>query len=145
MKAIDFKFVIGVIVSLAIIAIGTLLLLQPKETFAGSPPISPAFSVASTSAMISVTTSTRVLATTTNPLGNGFTRSYATICNTSATKPVVISLNGDKPANASVSGGYWLNANACYEIADKMLYQGSVTASSSDQSAVQILVQDYTY
>lgn len=128
-----------------LLAVGTLLLVQPKQTFAGSPAVSPAFSVATTSAVVSVTTSTRILATTTNPLGNGFTRSYANICNTSATKPIVISMNSDKPANASVNGGYWINANSCYEITDKMLYQGSVTASSSDQSAVQVLVQDYTY
>lgn len=145
MKAIDFKFVIGVAVSLMLIAIGTLLLLTPKQTFAGSPAVSPAFSVATTSTTISITTSTRILATTTSVIAPSYTRAYANICNTSASKAIVISMNGDKPANASTSGGVWINANSCYEITDKMLYQGSVTASSSDQSSVQVLVNDYTY
>lgn len=146
MKALNLQFVAAMAVSLALIVLAFALFFRPSTiAFAGSPAVAPAFNVASTSAAVSVTTSTRILATTTNTGGTGFTRAYASICNTSATKLVLISLNGDKPANGATAGGYWLNSNSCYEVTDKMLYQGSVTASTSDQSAVQVLVQDYTY
>lgn len=141
--------------NIAILLVGSFLLLGiaiftgARPSFAGSPPVAPAFSVATTSLAISVTTSTRILSTTTNPLaapGVGtFTRSYASICNTSPTVPVLIRMDGDKPADGRTTGGYWINANGCYEVTDKMLYQGSITASTSDQTAVKVVVQDYVY
>lgn len=138
------KGFLGVVI-LTIVAIVAIAFSLPKQTFAGSPAVAPAFGQATTTSTISVTTSTRILATTTNTIGTGFTRAYANICNTSATKAIVILMNQDKPANAATSGGVWINANSCYEVTDKMLYQGSITASTSDQSAVQVLVNDYVY
>lgn len=146
MKALNTNVIAAILVAAAILILASILLLKPTgNAFAGSPAVSPAFGFATTTATITVTTSTRILATSTNTLGNGYTRAYASICNTSASKPIVILMNQDKPANASINGGVWINANSCYEVTDKMLYQGSITASTSDQSAVQILVNDYVY
>lgn len=146
MKALKTNILLIVVLAvMGFIVVTSILVSLPKVSFAGSPPVSPAFGQATTTTTISVTTSTRILATTTNTIGTGYTRSYANICNTSATKAIVILMNADKPANATTNGGVWINANTCYEITDKMLYQGSVTASSSDQSAVSVLVNDYVY
>lgn len=104
---------------------------------------------ATTSAAVAVTTSTRVLATTTNSRGNGtsYTRVYATLCNPSATL-VYLNLNGDKVA--SLPGGTFTTViaaaagyDACFEITDRNLYQGSVTASSTNQTSVNVYVTDY--
>lgn len=86
----------------------------------------------------------RVLATTTNALGNGSsnTRVYAEICNPNATL-TYIRLDNDKMASPTsgipiaAAAGY----DACYEITDRNLYQGSVTASSS--AANVLLVTEY--
>jgi len=104
-------------------------------------------STATTSANFLVTTSTRVLATTTNTVGTGYTRVFATICNPNA-NPVALNFDNDKAANA-VSGNVttWIAASAgystCYEIRDYNQYVGSVTASSSSETATRISVKDY--
>lgn len=105
---------------------------------------------ATTSAATSVTASTRVLATTSNPLGvpgtTSFNRAYASICVNSAT-PVALNLDSDKPASTASgqvttfiasAAGY----NSCYEITDRNLYNGSITASST-AGAVTVYVKDY--
>lgn len=148
MKALTKNKGTAVLIVLALLAWAFMLLNNPAQhVFAGSPAVSPAFGVASSSAAVSVTTSTRLLASSTNPLdpAHSYTRSYAMICNPSATKQILIRMDGDKPADGRTAGGYWINANSCYEMTDKMLYQGSITASSSDQSAVSVLVTDYEY
>ena len=105
--------------------------------------------VATSSVATSVTTSTRVAATTTNALGNGtsYTRVYATIC-TQSTNPVAINLDEDKLANGTtgkvtawigVAAGY----NSCYEITDRNQYNGAITASSTSQAAALVTVKEY--
>lgn len=124
---------------------------QPTPARAGSFPMSPALSVATTSAAFSVTTSARVLATTTNPTdpANSYVRDFASICNPNA-NPVALLLNADKPANGpSGRVTVWIAAaagyDACYEITDRNQYMGSVTASSTNQTATSITVIDYVH
>lgn len=113
---------------------------------AASWPSAPAINAATTSSSFSVTASTRVLASTTVN-GTGYTRAYATICNTSAT-PVYLNLDADKPATAtdvtyiiSAAAGY----DTCYEITDsRLIYNGSVQASSTAGAAI-VNVKDYVY
>lgn len=104
---------------------------------------------ATTSAAVTVTSSTRVLASTTNALGDGtsYTRVYASICNPSSTL-VYLNLNQDKIASVpngtvttviAAAAGY----DACYEITDKNLYQGSIQASSTNQTSTNVFVSDY--
>lgn len=104
-------------------------------------------STATTSALFSVTTSARILATTTNTVGTGYTRVYASIC-TTATNPVAINLDGDKAANSTTgqvtayiaaAAGY----QSCYFITDINEYSGSITASSTNQTATVVTVKDY--
>lgn len=132
------------------IAIASALIWYRPETVAGSTiNLGPTLGSATTSTSIAVTTSSRVLATTTNALGDGtsYTRIYATICNPNA-NPVYISLNGDKPAS-NTSSTYVIAAaagyNVCYEINDRNPYNGSVTASSTNQTSTTISVSQYVY
>lgn len=116
---------------------------EPKITgLNGNPNV---ISAATTSSAVAVTTSTRILATTTNALGTGssYTRKYAQICNPSATIKVLVSLNKDIAADGRTNGGYWIDSNECFEIDDRNQYSGSVTASTSDQSSVKVLVTEY--
>lgn len=115
------------------------------STFAGDPQMS----VATTSAAFSVTTSTRVLGTTTNTGGTGYTRAYAVICNPNS-NPVYINIDADKAANAAGSFTYVIAAaagyNACYELTgNQMKNSGSITASSTNQTATTISVKEYVY
>lgn len=90
--------------------------------------------VATTSTATAVSTSVRILATTTGPVAS-FSRVYASICNTGATS-IGLRLDGDKPVNLSTSGGILVAAGACYEITDRNQYHGSVTASSTSGTNV---------
>lgn len=103
--------------------------------------------VATTSTAVAVTSSTRVLATTTNALGNGtsYTRMYATVCNTSS-NPVYLRLDGDKRASSAsataviaAAAGY----DVCYQIRDYNQYSGSIQASSTNETSTSVLVTDY--
>lgn len=139
---------------LALIALIALLALEmqvPTKSQAAPSWISNITTTATTSATFSVTTSSRILSTTTNPTGTpGVTsniRVYATIC-TNGANPVALNLNGDKDANVvtgrvttfiAAAAGY----NACYEITDVNLYQGSVKASSTNETASQVFVQEF--
>lgn len=104
-------------------------------------------STATTSTAVAVTSSTRILATTTNALGNGssYTRTYAVIC-TPSTNQVYLNLNGDKAA-ASTTSTYVISAaagySACYEITERNMYQGSITASSTGNTSATVTVSDY--
>lgn len=104
---------------------------------------------ATTSSAVSVTSSVRLLATTTNALGNGtsYTRVFASICNPSTT---LVYVNLDRDKVASLASGNFTTViaaaagySACYEITDRNLYQGSITASSTNQTATTIYVKDY--
>lgn len=135
-------------VVLIAIALMIFLVSSPKIGHAG-PTANTIGSVATTSAATSITTSARIMATTTNPLDptNSYNRVYASICNPNA-NPVWLNLDGDKPANSltgdvttviAAAAGY----SACFEIDDSNAYHGSVTASSTNQTATVITVKQY--
>lgn len=124
-----------------------------SPAFAGQFPSDPVLGVATTSKSQAITTSARILATTTNPDGvpgvTSFNRSYTSICNPNA-NPVYLNLDGDKPTNSSsgkataviaAAAGY----DVCFEITDRNKYNGSITASSTSQTSTTILVTDYVY
>lgn len=136
---------------LPVIIVGIILLLilfkndektLPMATVGGSNAF--ALSNATTSTAVAVTSSTRVLATTTSTTGTSYTRVYSTICNPSST---IVYLRMDSDKAASVTSGIPIGAaagyNACYEITDRNMYQGSIQASSTNQTSVSILVNDY--
>lgn len=129
------------------LALGVFAVLQgaPKAEAVG--PLSTNIGLATTTTAVTVTSSTRVLATTTNALGNGtsYTRKFATICNPSTTV-VYLLMNGDKPASltaANVAIAAAAGYNACYQITDVNQYNGSVTASSTNQTSTSLIVTDY--
>lgn len=124
-------------------------LYHTAETLGASGAPVPALLTATTSSAVAVTTSTRILATTTNPLdpNNSYTRVYTSICNPNA-NPVALNLDSDLPANQplgrttvfiAAAAGY----DACYEITERNPYQGSITASSTNQTSTIINVKDY--
>lgn len=142
MKTISEKTFYVVVIAVLLIAAG-LVMFQARPVRA-NVYTGTVLSTATTSASFSVTNSARVLATT-SPNDNGYTRVYATICNPNA-NPVFLNLDGDKPAGVgkvttviAAAAGY----DACYEITDRNMYQGSVTASSTNQTATVIDVKDY--
>ena len=128
------------------------LFTQARPALGSAYPGDPQMSVATTSTTFSVTTSTRVLATTTNPTdpANSYTRAYAVICNPNA-NPVYINLDGDKAANANTGKYSHVIAAAagyevCFELTGaQMKYSGSITASSTNQTATTISVTDYVF
>lgn len=123
---------------------------QLQPVMAGSFSSAPAFKVATTSTAVSIAgVSARILATTTaNDLVPNGIRAYASICNPSTTL-VHLRLDGDKPVKTgqglviiAAAAGY----NACYEITDnRMIYLGSVQASSTSGTAVDVSVTEYVY
>lgn len=132
------------------IAFMVFLVSNPKIGHAG-PTANAIGTVATTSTATSITTSARIMATTTNPLApeSSYNRVYATICNANA-NPVAINMDGDKAA--SLPGGQvttWIAAAAgydvCFEINDRNAYYGSVTASSTNQTATTITVKQYVF
>lgn len=131
---------------IAILVVSALLVLSQPQDAKANVFTANVISVATTSASFSVTTSARILATTTNTIGTGYTRVYANICTISAT-PVALNLDADKAANGSVgqvtayiaaAAGY----QNCYTITDFNEYSGSVTASSTT-AAVAVTVKEY--
>lgn len=150
MTSLSVKHLFGI----ALVAIVLLVCLELR----GSSPAdaSPSFfsnilTTATTSTSFSVTTSTRILSTTTNPLGTpGVTsnvRVFASIC-TNSSNPVALNFDQDKAANIvagrvtvliAAAAGY----SSCYEITDRNLYQGSVQASSTNQTTTPVFVSEY--
>lgn len=138
--------VTGAIVFLAI----TLLMDFPREVLGSSFPSAPALSVATTTKSQAITSSARVLATTTNITDptNSYRRAYTSICNPNA-NPVFINLDADKAASLSAAtyviaaaAGY----NACFELtSDVGEYNGSITASSTNQTSTTITVKEYVF
>lgn len=147
-------FAPGLILGIPILAIAVLVLLDnSSQALAGQFPSDPILSAATTSKSQAITSSARILATTSNPTGvpgvTSFSRSYTSICNPNA-NPVYLNMNEDKPANASTGGATTVIAaaagyNACFEITDRNKYNGSITASSTNQTSTTILVTDYVY
>lgn len=139
-------FALGGFIALAFL--GMVLSMFSNPVQASPSWLSNILTTATTSTAVSVTASTRVLATTTNPTGvpgeTSFVRVYATICNPSST---VVYLNMNRDIKATVTSSVAQIAaaagyNSCYEITDRNLYQGSVQASST-AGAVSVLVTDY--
>ena len=127
--------VLGILIAL----IGVYLIASLKTdapSLGGNAYQATRFDTASTTNIVSVTASTRILATTTT----GKTRVYARICNDSATK-IVLNLNADAPVVANTSG-FPLAANTCYDINDQNLYQGAIQASST-AGAVNVAVTSF--
>ena len=140
------KTSIAVIALLALV-LGGYAVLQTTHKAEAVGPMATVLSTATTTTSVAVTSSTRLLATTTNALGNGtsYTRKFATICNPNA-NPVFIRFDGDKPASntaanvvLAAAAGY----NVCYQITDVNQYSGSIQASSTDQTSTTVLVTDY--
>lgn len=111
--------------------------------------LGPFLQTATTTGSVAVTSSVRLLATTTNPLNPSasYTRIYATICNANS-NPVYISLNGDKGAsltNATAVIAAAAGYDACFEVTDRNPYTGSITASSTNQTSTTVTYSDYVY
>ena len=130
------------------VAAGVLIIGYANNVESSSFPMAPVLTTATTSTSVAVTTSVRILATTTNTVGSGFTRAYATICNVNA-NPVYLNFDNDRPANLSNATYVIATAaghSACFELTDQqMIYVGSVTASSTNQTSTTITVKEYVY
>ncbi len=91
------------------------------------------FSGTATSGVMSITSSAQILATS--------TRAYAIICNDSSQ---VVYLRADSDKSASDDNGIRLNANGgCYEIDGNNSYVGAITASSTNETASRLLINEY--
>lgn len=137
----------GVFFAVGLIALSMLFLVSGERDAHASIYNGTILSVATTTTSVAITSSTRLLSTTTSPTGQSYTRVYASICNPNA-NPVVLNLDGDKTANLNAgrvttiiaaAAGY----NVCYEITDRNLYQGSITASSTNETSTTIVAKDY--
>jgi hypothetical protein len=136
-------------VALVMFATAFVLFNAAGQAHAGSQSSAPAISVATTSATIAVGASTRVLASTTVPGAvTSYNRAYATICNVTS-NAVFVLLNGDKPAsgtNYTAVIGATSTLPTCFEVTDnRLIYNGSITASSSNQITTNVTVTDYVY
>lgn len=135
------------VIALALLAIAILLITTVADSRNAQASIynGTAIAAATTTVSLSITNSARILATTTELGIAGTTRVYATICNPNA-NPVYLLLNNDAPAQ---SGAYTMviaaaaGYTACYEITDRNMYQGSITASSTNQTATTIFASQY--
>lgn len=138
-------FAVGGFAALGLLAILSSFMFSPVRDARANPYTATVIGTATTSAAVTVTSSTRLLATTTSVKGISYTRVYATICNPSTTL-VYVNMNNDKPANTSsanvviaAAAGY----NACFEITDRNLYSGSIQASSTNQTSTSVIVSEY--
>lgn len=137
--------------AVVLIAAALFVFLQAsKPAHADNANTSSTFVSATSSTSFSITTSSRVIATTTNfgsPNFGQYRRFYATICNPSS-NPVAINLDQDKPANLATGHATFIigaaaGYSACYTINPENLYQGSIQASSTNQTATTVYVSDY--
>src|SRR3990167_6583790 len=134
------NFAIGGFVALAILALLSSFMFYPSQETSAATFNATILNAATTTAAVTVTSSTQVLATSTKDVYGvitGFTRVYATICNPSTTL-VYVNMNADKPASATKAAVFIAAAagyNACFEITDRNLYQGGVQASSTNQTS----------
>lgn len=140
------RLVVAVVLLVLVVLVGQQFLSNKGQRTTGSTiSMGPFLQTATTSASQAITTSARIMATTTSITGPSYTRIFASICNPNA-NPVYLNMNGDKPAELSnttaviaAAAGY----NACYEINDRNPYSGSVTASSTNQTSTTITVQQF--
>lgn len=126
-----------------------MLLFFAGERVVEASPFGTALSSATTTSRVSITTSVQIMATSTNSLGdeNSHSRAYASICNP-GTNPVWLHLSKDVPTNIAAgkqttaiaaAAGY----NVCYEITDRNLYSGAITASSTNETATVIYTSQF--
>lgn len=147
MKSLTLQnFMLGLLV-LGMIAFVFSKTVQPVS--ATGPLVTNIGFIATTTSATAITTSARILSTTTSPTapGGSYNRLYTSICNAN-TNPVVLNLDADKPANQTTGAMTTIIAaaagyNACYEINDRNQYNGSITASSTNQTSTTITVKDY--
>lgn len=139
-----YKLTLGAVMVAAFLALAAYFLVSNQQTVGAAYFNGTVIGSATTTAATSVTASTRVLATTTNTVGTGYQRVYASICNPSATI-VSLGLDNDKPLSRT-SGVVFIGAaagyNVCYEITDRNMYSGSVQASST-VGAVNVFATEY--
>lgn len=140
------QVLIGSVLILAV-AFGMIALFSPRQDAHANIYTATNIQAATSSAAVAVTAGTRVLATTTSIVGGAsYTRVYARICNPTPI-PVYLNMNNDKVANASSSAlaiiGVAAGLQACFEISENNLYQGSVQASSTNAQSVSVLVSEY--
>lgn len=135
--------------AVSILAMVVGIIYQPAQQASAAGPFATNIGSATSSALVSVTTSTRIAATTTSPTDptNNFQRVYTTICVSTST-PVAILMNLDKPVNASTGGvTAWIAVapgySSCYEINDRNQYNSSITASSTNQLSIPVSVTQY--
>ena len=112
------------IIGIGIVVIGLIVLLTTGTMqLGGVVQNTPTYSDIATSGIMSFTSSTQVLATTSR-------RTYAVICNTTATNSAYLSFRADRvPANGLLD--FELGTGECYEIDNDNLYVGAVRATSS--------------
>lgn len=145
---------IAVAVGSAVVALGIFLMGQGTaiqdnaQNLSGYLQATP-ITTATTSAAIAVTSTTRLLASSTVNVAdsaNIYSRKFASICNPSSTL-VYVNLDSDKAA--ALANGAFTHIIAAAEGYDACLtihdpsYQGSVTASSTNQTSVTVYVKDY--
>lgn len=135
---------IQLLVPLAILALAAMFFVYsysgPASVAEASTYQDITLSRATTTAAVTASSSVRVLATSTP-----YRRAYATICNASTT-PVYLRLGSDAAASLSAYTAIIASTapySPCYEIDGDNLYQGSVTASSTGEAALPIVVTDF--
>lgn len=141
------KILIALSIALAFV-IGLSLTPKAPAILGGGTADATPIGTATTTAVTSVTASTRLLATTTNPADpdNSYTRIYASICNPNATVVYLLMKNDEKVNIPGGVGGIPIAAaagyNVCYEITSRNLYNGSIQASST-VGAVNVITTQY--
>lgn len=138
---------LGGFIAVGFIAFAMMFLVSGNKKVEASYFNGTIIGAATTSTAVAVTSSTRLVATTTGTGDTSYTRVYSVICNPNA-NPVFISLNNDKAASKT-SATYVIAAaagyNVCYEITDRNMYQGSITASSTNETSTTLNVASYVY
>ncbi|RJQ33892.1 hypothetical protein C4568_03765 [Candidatus Parcubacteria bacterium] len=136
-----------IVLAAVIVALGAYSLFTAPKVVEGSVYDATVIGVATSSAAVSVTSSQTILATTTSTTGTSYTRVYATVCNPSTT---VVYLNMDNGKVAALANGAFTVAiaaasgyDACFEITDRNQYSGTITASSTNQTAVTVYAKQY--
>lgn len=139
MKSESYKNLSPVLIAITLVigfAIGTLYFSRTERALGDNAFQSTMPSNATSTARVAVSTNTRILATTTT----GLRRVYTRICNTSSTV-VYLNMNNDK--KASLTAGFPLFGTSCFDINSQNLYQGAITASSTNQTSVNLHVNSW--
>lgn len=135
----------GGLLAAALILVSMLFLVSGERDAHASIYNGTVIGTATTTTAVAVTNSVTVLATTTSTTGPSYTRVYATICNGNA-NPVFLNMNNGNKASLTnavyiiaAAAGY----NACFEVTDRNMYQGSIAASSTNETSTTVNVTQY--